>query len=198
LSEKSANTPQAGTTTACPWDTQGLSPRDGPKEEPPNLGHGWVGFDFAAAFRKPIKLINDAAMQALGSSKGGNMLFLGLGTAVGSTLVVQKIVIPLDVGRLPFRGETFAGCLVREGLKRHGKQVWQQAVAEAVGVLKRAFLADYLVLGGGNADEVDPLPEGARRGRNENAFEGGLRLWETEVAHLDKGDAPSEGWRVVY
>ncbi len=185
-----------------PYDAEslgypGLVGEDGPTEEPENLGAGWVGFDFVAAFGEPVKIINDAAMQALGSYEGGRMLFLGLGTAVGSTLVAQKVVIPLELGQLPFHDATLADHLGRAGLNRRGERAWE-AVGEAVGILKGAFAADHVVLGGGNADRVDPLPEGVRRGGNENAFEGGFRLWETEVTHLDREDAAAEVWRVVH
>jgi polyphosphate glucokinase len=176
----------------------GLVDKDGTREEPENLGRGWVGFDFAAAFGKAVKVINDAAMQALGSYQGGRMLFLGLGTGLGSTLVVQKVIVPLELGLLQLRDATLVDYLGRPGLRRRGRAVWQEALTEAVGVLKRAFAADYLVLGGGNADLVDPVPEGARLGGNENAFEGGFRLWETEILHLDHKDAAREVWRVVY
>jgi predicted NBD/HSP70 family sugar kinase len=176
----------------------GLVTKMGPKAEATNLGPGWVGFDFAAAFGKPVKIINDAAMQALGSCEGGRMLFLGLGTAVGSALVVQKVVIPLELGLLPFRDATLVAYLGREARQRHGSRAWQQAVEEAVGVLKNAFPVDYIVLGGGGARHLDPVPEGARRGGNALAFEGGFRVWETEVAHLDHRDAASEVWRVIY
>jgi polyphosphate glucokinase len=176
----------------------GLVDKQGPRAEPRNLGHGWVGFDFKAAFGKPVKLINDAAMQALGSYDGGRMLFVGLGTGVGSTLVVQKVVIPLELGQLPYQGTTLVDHLGREGRDRLGPRAWQKAVEDAVGILKAAFAADYVVLGGGHASEVDPLPPGARRGGNELAFEGGFRLWEMEVAHLDHRDAAFEAWRVVY
>jgi polyphosphate glucokinase len=149
------------------WDYQavslgypGLVTKDGPKAEPANLGPGWVGFDFAAALGKPVKLINDAAMQALGSYERGRMLFLGLGTAVGSALVVQKVLISLELGQLPFRDAILVHYLSHEGLERYGLPQWRQAVAEAARVFKEAFVADYLVLGGGNAHAVDPMPEG--------------------------------------
>ena len=176
----------------------GLVDSNGARAEPENLGPGWVDFDFAAAFGRPVKVINDAAMQALGSYEGGRMLFLGLGTGVGSTLVAQKVVVPLELGGLPFRDDTLAGYLGREGFEKRGKEEWGRALTEAVGLLKRAFVADYVVLGGGNVKELESLPEGARKGGNENAFKGGFRLWETEIVHLDKEDAPAEVWQVVY
>jgi polyphosphate glucokinase len=176
----------------------GLVGKDGPKEEPENLGPGWVGFDFATAFGKPVKVLNDAAMQALGSYEEGRMLFLGLGTAVGSTLIVQKVVVPLELGQLPFGDATLVDYLGRKGLERLGEAVCQQALAEAVRILKGEFAVERIVLGGGNAARVDPLPEGAHRGGNEKAFEGGFRLWEREVVHVDKEEAATEVWRVVY
>lgn len=175
----------------------GLVNKNGPKAEPQNLGKGWVDFNYEAALGKPVKVINDAAMQALGSYQGGRMLFLGLGTAVGSALIVHKVIIPLEIGLLPFRDATLVAYLGREAHRRE-PHIWQQAVEEAVAVLKRAFVADYVILGGGGASEVGSLPAGSRRGGNELAFTGGFRLWETEVAHLDKRDAPFEVWRVVY
>jgi polyphosphate glucokinase len=176
----------------------GLVGKDGPKEEPENLGGGWVGFDFAAALGKPVKVVNDAVMQALGSYQGGRMLFLGLGTAVGSTLIVHKVVVPLELGQLPFRDATLVDYLGHKGLERLGEAVWRQALAEVVRILQGAFAVDHVVLGGGNGARVDPLPEGANRGGNENAFEGGFRLWEMEVVHVDREDAALEVWRVVY
>jgi polyphosphate glucokinase len=171
--------------------------KDGPSAEPENLGSGWVHFDFAAAFGKPVKVINDAAMQALGSYEGGRMLFLGLGTGLGSTLVADRVVIPLELGQLPYKPDgNVVSYLGREGFKSRGKDVWLRALRDIVPILRGAFVADYVVLGGGSVKEVDPLPEGMRRGGNENAFEGGFRLWETEVAHADEAPA-AEVWRVV-
>jgi polyphosphate glucokinase len=172
----------------------GLVGPDGPADEPGNLGEGWVGFDFAKAFGCPVKVINDAAMQALGSYAGGRMLFLGLGTGLGSTLVSANVLVPLELGCLPFRGVTFADWLGKDGLKRHGKAAWLAAVTEAVRILKQAVAADHVVLGGGNAAEVDPLPEGVVRGGNENAFEGGFRLWE-EAAPIH--DGPPLAWKMA-
>jgi polyphosphate glucokinase len=164
--------------------------------EPENLGSGWVGFDFAAAFEVPVKVINDAALQALGSYDGGRMLFLGLGTGVGSTFLSARVIVPLELGQLPFRDQTVVEYLGKKGLQSRGKQVWLQAVGEIVPILKEAFVADYVVLGGGHAELVDPLPPGTRRGSNDNAFEGGFRLWETQVAHVEHAPAP-EVWRLV-
>lgn len=169
---------------------------DGPTDEPGNLADGWVGFDFGAAFGRPVRVVNDAAMQALGAYDGGRMLFLGLGTGLGSALVADRVVIPLELGCLPYTdGETIADRLGKKGLKRHGADAWLRTVGEVVKALRRAFQADYVVLGGGNAEKVDPLPEGARRGGNEDAFAGGFRLWEERVEPHD--NEPSDAWRVV-
>src|SRR5262245_1403754 len=143
--------------------------RDGPSEQPVNLGKGWVGFDFAGAFGCPVKVLNDAAMQALGSYDGGRMLFLGLGTGLGSTLVSAKVLVPLELGQLPYKNKgTLADWLGKEGLNHIGREAWQRALEEAVAVLKGAFAADYIVLGGGNAAKVKPVPQGCRLGHNDN------------------------------
>jgi predicted NBD/HSP70 family sugar kinase len=159
----------------------GLVGRNGPRSEPGNLGPGWVGFDFATAFGMPVKMVNDAAMQALGSYEGGRMLFLGLGTGLGSALVTGHVVVPLELGRLPFDGaRTMGEVLGRRGLARVGKKEWRAAVDRAVASLMTAFVADYVVLGGGNAKEVKVLPPGSRLGHNLTAFRGGFRLWSVE------------------
>lgn len=150
-----------------------------PALEPKNLGPGWVGFDFAKRFRCPVKLINDAAMQALGGYEGGRMLFLGLGTGLGSTLIVNGVVAPMELAHLPYKkGETFEDFVGLRGLERLGKKKWRQEVAEVVACLKAALVADYVVLGGGNAKKLDTLPPDSRLGTNSNAFTGGFRLWE--------------------
>ena len=146
--------------------------------EPVNLGTGWVGFDFEQAFGKPTKVVNDAAMQALGSYEGGKMLFLGLGTGLGSALVANGAVEPMELGHLPFRDATFEDYVGRRGRKRLGKKKWQQAVTETVERLAAALAPDYVVLGGGEAKKLDELPPNTRLGRNDNAFRGGFRLWE--------------------
>jgi polyphosphate glucokinase len=174
----------------------GLVGKDGPRAEPANLGPGWVGFDLAAAFGKPVKVVNDAAMQALGSYDGGRMLFLGLGTGLGSTFISEKTVLPLELGQLPFGDGTLADHLGREGLERLGDKEWQRVLAQAVAALKEAFAADYVVLGGGNADRVKPVPEGARLGDNEKAFEGGFRLWESAVAPVEHV-TPAAVWKLI-
>ena len=147
-------------------------------KEPVNLGLGWVDFDFGA-LGKPFKLINDAAMQALGSYEGGRMLFLGLGTGLGSTLVAEGVVVPLEIGHLPYRKcRSYEEYVGEAGLIRVGKKKWQGYVFDVVERFKNAFIADYVVLGGGNVRKLEELPPGARRGDNNNAFLGGVRLWE--------------------
>ena len=160
------------------------------------LGGGWVGYDFEAAFDRPVRMVNDAVLQALGGYQGGRMLFLGLGTGLGSALVAEHVIVPLELGCLIYReGDTLADRLGKEGLERHGTRAWMAALHETVGVLRRAMIADYVVLGGGNAAQVDPLPEGARRGGNDDAFEGGFRLWEDWIEPHDR--EPEKIWRVV-
>jgi polyphosphate glucokinase len=147
--------------------------------EPVNLGPGWVDFDFTAAFGKPVKLINDAAMQALGSYEGGRMLFLGLGTGLGSAMIIDQVVAPLELAHLPYKkGRTFEDYLGLRGLKRLGKKKWQKAVEDVVARLQAALVAGSVVLGGGNAKLLKRLPPGTRMGDNRNAFLGGMRLWE--------------------
>jgi predicted NBD/HSP70 family sugar kinase len=152
-----------------------------PVLEPHNLGEGWVGFDFAVAFGKPVKIVNDAAMQALGSYEGGRMLFLGLGTGLGSALIVDGVLAPLELAHLPYRKKrTFEDYLGVRGRDRLGKKKWQRAVEEVTARLQAALIADYVVLGGGNAKKLDRLPAGARLGDNQNAFIGGYRLWGSD------------------
>jgi hypothetical protein len=157
----------------------------GPRSEPGNLGPGWVGFDFAAAFGKPVKMINDAAMQALGSYEGGRMLFLGLGTGLGSALIAGHVIIPLELGRLLYDGSrTLSEVLGRAGMDKMGKKEWRKVVSRAVTALMGAFVADYVVVGGGNAKRLEDLPPGVRRGHNLTAFRGGFRLWSVEDAWI--------------
>jgi predicted NBD/HSP70 family sugar kinase len=152
-------------------------------EEPNNLGAGWVGFDFEKAFGCPVKVINDGAMQALGSYEGGRMLFLGLGTGLGSALIADHVIMPMELAHLPYKkGRTFEDYVELRGLERLGKKKWQRAVDEVVSRLKAALVADYVVLGGGNAKKLQQLPEGARLGGNAHAFIGGRRLWEEREA----------------
>jgi len=149
--------------------------------EPVNLGEGWVGFDYTAAFGKPTKVVNDAAMQALGSYEGGRMLFLGLGTGLGSALVANGFVQPMELGHLPFKKATFEDYIGSASLLKRGKKRWRLDVADAVARLSAALEPDYVVLGGGNARKLDVLPPNARLGANENAFTGGFRLWDPEA-----------------
>ena len=153
--------------------------RGKPSAEPVNLGKGWVGFDYEGAFGKPTRVVNDAAMQALGSYEGGRMLFLGLGTGLGSALVIDGRVEPLELGHLPFRKKTFEEYVSARALEKHGKKRWTETVFEVVERLSAAIQPDYIVIGGGGAAELDELPPNCRRGANENAFLGGFRLWET-------------------
>jgi polyphosphate glucokinase len=149
-----------------------------PIAEPVNLGEGWVGFDYEQAFGKPTKVVNDAAMQALGSYAGGRMLFLGLGTGLGSALVVDGVLEPLELAHLPFRKKTFEDYVSARALKKRGREKWKQAVFEVVERLSAAMQPDYVVIGGGGADDLDELPPNARRGDNASAFVGGFRLWD--------------------
>jgi predicted NBD/HSP70 family sugar kinase len=150
-----------------------------PVADPYNLGPGWVDFDFPAAFGVPVKIMNDACMQALGSYEGGRMLFIGLGTSMGTAYIIDGKIVPLALGHLKFhRGESFEHYLSRKGLERYGPKAWRHAVAEATATLKAAFLVDYVMLGGGNAKKMGDLPEGCRRGCNEMAYIGGVRMWE--------------------
>ena len=146
--------------------------------EPHNLAPGWVGFDFTAAFGCPVKLINDAAMQALGSYKGGKMLFLGLGTGLGTTLIVDNIILPMELGHLPYKRGTFEDYIGERGLDRMGKRKWRARVDDVTARLIRAVMPDDVVLGGGNVRLLDRLPAGCRAGENSNAFLGGFRLWQ--------------------
>jgi predicted NBD/HSP70 family sugar kinase len=149
--------------------------------EPKHLGKGWISFDFEKAFANPVRLINDAAMQALGSYRGGRMLFLGLGTGLGSTLVWTDTVLPLELGDLPYRDRAIIeDYLGRSGLERLGAKEWQREVQFAVTQLKKSLIADYVVLGGGNTKKLDSLPKGVERGHNRNAFLGGVRLWQID------------------
>ena len=150
-----------------------------PLREPHNLGSGWVGFDFGKAFGHPLRIINDAAMQALGSYKGGRMLFLGLGTGLGSAMIVDGTLEPMELAHLIYKHDkTYEDYLGLRGLERAGKKKWRRHVAKITKKLKVALGADYVVLGGGNSKKLKELPPGARLGDNLNAFVGGLRMWE--------------------
>ncbi|HEX3656004.1 MAG TPA: ROK family protein [Pirellulales bacterium] len=161
-----------------------------PTAEPVNLGKGWESFDFAAAFGKPAKVINDAAMQALGSYEGGKMLFLGLGTGLGTAMVVAGRVYPMELGHLPYRKATFEDYVGDRGLVRLGTKKWRRRVADVTATLLAGLQCEYVVLGGGNVRKLKQLPPGCRAGSNENAFTGGFRLWETAPA-ADRGPPPT-------
>ena len=148
--------------------------------EPVNLGRGWKGFDFRKAFGRPVKVINDAAMQALGSYRGGRMLFLGLGTGLGSALVVDGVLQPLEMGQMPYKnGKSYEDYVGRQGLLSLGKKRWRREVFKVAAQLKFGLQAEEIVLGGGNAKKLKDLPPGTRLGSNGNAFVGGFRLWES-------------------
>ena len=149
-----------------------------PVAEPHNLGSGWVGFNYARAFRCPVKIVNDAAMQALGSYKGGKMLFLGLGTGLGTAMIVDGIVEPMELAHLPYGKATYEDYVGLRGLLTFGKKKWRKHVEDVVAKLATALEVDDIVLGGGNARELEKLPPGCRLGDNANAFLGGFRLWK--------------------
>lgn len=149
-----------------------------PVAEPFNIGKGWVDFNYEKAFGCPVKMINDAAMQALGSYKGGKMLFLGFGTGLGSAVVSDKTLLPLELGHLPFKKKTFEYYVGVNGLEKNGKARWKKNVFETVEILTAAILPDYIVLGGGNAKKIEELPPACIAGNNANAFIGGFRMWE--------------------
>jgi len=149
--------------------------------EPKHLGPGWTRFNFEKSLGKPVRIINDAAMQALGSYHGHRMLFLGLGTGLGSTLIWENNVLPLELGDLPYgSGDIIEDYLGKSGLKRLGEKEWKGEVLRAVVLLKKSLIADYVVLGGGSAKKLDHLPRGVELGHNRNAFLGGVRLWQTD------------------
>ena len=148
--------------------------------EPVNLGDGWVGFDYEAAFGKPTKVVNDAVMQAVGSYEGGRMLFLGLGTGLGSAMIADGVIEPLELGHLPFRKKTFEDYVSERAMKKVGKKKWTKAVFATVEQLSAAMEPDEVVIGGGAAAELEELPEGCRRGENEKAFLGAFRLWDPD------------------
>jgi polyphosphate glucokinase len=153
-----------------------------PLSEPYNLGHGWVGFDFKKAVGHPVKILNDAAMQALGIYKGGRMLFLGLGTGLGSALIADGVLEPMELAHLPYKkGRTYEDYLGLRGLERMGKKKWRRHVADVVEKLSAALEVDHVVLGGGNARLLKELPKGAELGSNSTAFVGGMRLWDEPV-----------------
>jgi polyphosphate glucokinase len=177
----------------------------GPRSEPGNLGPGWVGFNFAAAFDRPVRILNDAAMQALGSYDGGRMLFLGLGTGLGSCLIAESVIVPLELGQLLIPGRrTLGETLGRRGLRKLGRKRWRRAIDRVVPSLMAATLADYVVIGGGNAKKIKTPPPGARLSNNLTAFRGGFRLWHLDdVRTLSADEAPPHvapdpaDWRVI-
>jgi polyphosphate glucokinase len=156
--------------------------RNRPVKEPYNLGKGWVDFNYEKALGAPVKIVNDAAMQALGSYQGGKMLFLGLGTGLGSTLIVDGVIVPMELAHLPYRKATFEDYVGERALARDGKKKWRKHVADVVARLVAAFEPDEVVLGGGNSRNLADLPPRSRLGNNADAFPGGFRLWEQATA----------------
>jgi len=187
----------------------GLPGRIGEKglvDNPDNLGPGWVGFDFGRAFGVPVRMINDAAMQAIGSYEGKRMLFIGLGTGLGSSLVTGRTIVSLELGRILLRRRKTLGELVsKEALQQRGRKAWRRRLLRIIPSLREAVLADYVVVGGGNARSLAPLPAHMRRGHNDNAFRGGFRLWDVEGVPLHPGgrrvrerlDPDKRDWRSV-
>jgi hypothetical protein len=163
-------------------------------EDPPNLAPGWVGFHYSAALECPIRMLNDACLQALGSYDGGRMLFLGLGTGVGSALISERLVLSLDMGRIHFEEHRLFELLGDEGFEELGVKKWTKIVMEVVPFLKHAMMADYVVLGGGNVKELPELPDGVRRGHNRTVVEGGRKLWE-ELP--DPTEKPCNDWLIL-
>ncbi len=156
--------------------------KDHPSAEPHNLGHGWVDFDYGKAFPKPVRFLNDAAMQALGGYSGGKMLFLGTGTGLGSALIDDGHIVPLELAHLPYKGsKTYEDFIGLAGLERRGKKRWRQSVVDIVDRLRAAFVADYVLLGGGNAKLMKKLPEATVIGENSNAITGGIALWHEQI-----------------
>ncbi len=158
--------------------------RDGtPAREPHNLRAGWVGFDYETAFGVPVRMLNDAAMQALGAYEGGKMLFLGLGTGLGSAYIAGGVIVPLELGHLRYsEARTYEDYVGKAGFKRLGKDKWRRQVETVVEDFRQALLPDYIMLGGGNAKKLAELPPDCRRGSNEDAFKGGFRLWDAGYA----------------
>ncbi|UVK47837.1 ROK family protein [Mesorhizobium sp. AR07] len=153
-----------------------------PLTDPANLGKGWVGYDFAAQFGKPVKMVNDALMQAIGSYEGGRMLFVGLGTGLGAAMIVDNVAQPMELAHLPYKkGKSFEDYVGERGLEKRGKKKWRKYVFDVVDRLRAAMQPDYVVIGGGNVDKLDDLPADTRRGDNTRAFEGGFRLWRDKA-----------------
>jgi polyphosphate glucokinase len=171
----------------------GLVSHDQVTAEPRNLGRGWAGFDFAKAFRHPVKILNDAAMQALGGYEGGRMLFLGLGTGLGTAMIVDGIIVPMELAHLPYRkGRTFEQYVGSAGLQRLGKKRWRRWVLDVIDRLTAALEPEYVILGGGNAVKIGKLPEPVRLGNNDNAFEGGYRLWAMKASRGNVAKKPNK------
>jgi polyphosphate glucokinase len=171
--------------------------RNRPIADPWNLGKGWVGFDFEASFKRPVKVVNDAAMQALGSYKRGKMLFLGLGTGLGSAMIVDGIIEPMELGHLPYKKATFEDYVGVRALKKYGKKKWRRYVADVVEHLVAALEPEDVVLGGGNVHKLKKLPPGCRAGDNTNAFRGGFRLWEETENPTPAQSRPGKGARKI-
>ena len=165
--------------------------RNRPISEPWNLGKGWMGFNFEAAFKKPVRVLNDAALQALGSYNGGKMLFLGLGTGLGSAMIVDDIIEPMELAHLPYRKGTFEDYVGVRGLKKYGEAKWRNYVADIVKRISAALEPEDVVLGGGNVHRLKKLPPGCRAGDNQNAFLGGFRLWKDSAHDSDAWSRPS-------
>jgi polyphosphate glucokinase len=165
--------------------------------EPHNLAPGWVGFDFATAFGRPVRLINDAAMQALGSYRKGKMLFLGFGTGLGTTMIVDGLVEPMELAHLTYKHGTYEDYVGLRGLERHGKKKWRKYVEDVVERLRVALEPDDIVLGGGNVKKLRELPKGCRAGENANAFLGGFRLWEARSAKASVPSRPRRSPKVT-
>ncbi|HEY2412194.1 MAG TPA: hypothetical protein VGI40_08130 [Pirellulaceae bacterium] len=163
-------------------------------EDPPNLAPGWVGFHYSSSFDCPVRIMNDASLQALGSYDGGRMLFLGLGTGVGSALIADRLVLSLDMGRIHFMEHRLFELLGDQGFEELGVKKWTKVVMEVVPFLKHAMMADYVVLGGGNVKELPELPDGVRRGHNRTVAEGGRKLWE-ELP--DPSEKPCTDWLIL-
>jgi polyphosphate glucokinase len=197
--------------TAAGWDYEAVSVgypgpvlHGRPLLDPVNLGPGWVGFNFAAALGRPVKVVNDATLQALGSYEGGKMLFLGLGTGLGSAMIVDGVIEPMELGHLPYRKATFEDYVGIRGIKRLGSKKWRRAVFDVVARLTAALEPDYVVLGGGNVKRLKELPPKCRLGDNANAFLGGFRLWGSadkpplapaDVSQLSANQLMSKGAR---
>jgi predicted NBD/HSP70 family sugar kinase len=172
----------------------GVVVRGKPVSEPVNLGGGWVNFNYKKAFRRPVRVINDAAMQALGSYRGGRMLFLGLGTGLGTALILDGMLEPMELAHLPYKkGQSYEDCIGKAGMKSSGKKKWRKHVRDVIDRFRLALNVEDVVLGGGNAKLMRELPKGVRLGTNANAFIGGYRLWDDTRRRLRSSDAGSIG-----